>query len=333
MVKRTVGTLALLGLVYAVALPAANAAAMPTVLWQPDLSTGKLVGPMVGGKEAPIYTQGVNDATKGADDTSKDYPGIAPFVVVTEASSANEADNACSCDKAKGWLDGGNGNGTTTHDLASDPTEKTYASELLTGDPTWADVSIQCKMDILDQNTGACGLVLRSAPKTKPDDPDSFYVFEYRGAAGSDASADVLLDAEIRDGIQGCGMPVKDRDGSTDEIVCVRLMKVVKGKWTMLAEQDAASSKVYVPRITTMGVDHDVSTDPSSDGKDDAVLTGYYFRFTAKGNVLTGSVSKDGQNWAQVLQATDNDLTAGQVGFFGYDFHQLVKEILVQTSP
>ena len=145
-----------------------------------------LVGPMVDGKEAAIYTQGVNGQTPPADDTTQDYPGIKPFVVVTEANSANELDNGCSCDIAKGWLDGGDSDGTTTHDLDSDPTTRTYPDMLLTGDPMWADVSIQSKMDVLNQNTGAAALVLRAAPKTKPDDPDSFYALEYpfRGAAG-----------------------------------------------------------------------------------------------------------------------------------------------------
>ena len=50
---------------------------------------------------------------------------------------------------------------------------------------------------------------------------------------------------------------VANRDGS-DEIVCMRVMKIVKGKWTMLADQDASSSKVYIPRLNHLGVDHDV---------------------------------------------------------------------------
>ena len=75
------------------------------------------------------------------------------------------------------------------------------------------------------------------------------------------------------------------------------------------------------------------STDPNYDGTGSEPLTGYYFRFTAKGNVLTGYVSKDGQKWDQVLQATDGDLTAGQVGFFHYDYHPVFKEILAETAP
>src|SRR5262249_9752445 len=139
MVKRSVVALGLLGLVYALAAPAAHAAG--TTLWQPDLSTGKLVGPMVGGKEAAIFTPATNDATKGADDATKNNPGIKPFVVITDQTTADDIfDNSCSCTKSKGWLDNGDSDGTTTHDLSTDPTDKTYVSELLTGDPTWADV-------------------------------------------------------------------------------------------------------------------------------------------------------------------------------------------------
>src|SRR5262249_27526705 len=130
--------------------------------------------------------------------------------------------NSCSCNKAKGWLDNGDSDGTTTHDLSDDPTDKTYVSMLLTGDPKWADVAIQCKMDVYNQNTGSWGLVLRAAPKTKPDDPDSYYAFEYKSAGGGDEQ----LDSEVRDGIKPCTETVKNRDGDGDEVVCVRIMKV-----------------------------------------------------------------------------------------------------------
>jgi hypothetical protein len=329
MMKRSVVALGILGLVYAVAAPAAHAAA--TVLWQPDLSTGKLVGPMVGGKEAAIFTQGVNPQTQGADDTTKDYPGNKPFVVVTAANVANEVDNGCSCDKQVGWLDDGDmdgvGDGSTPDDLDPDPTMRVYPGELLTGDPTWADVSIQSKTDATSQNGGTGGFVLRAAPKTKQDDPDSFYVLLYTSADEGD------LAAMARDGIKPAKGQVKDRDGSTDNTIDMRILKVVKGKWTLLAEQGADTSKVYIPRINRLGVDHDTGTNSDNDGNGDDALTGYYFRFTAKGNMLTGDVSKDGQKWDTVLSATDNDLTAGQVGFFDYGFHILHKEILVQTVP
>src|SRR5712692_7596669 len=97
--KRTVVALGILGLVSAVVLPAVSAA----VLYQDDFSSGKVKG--VNG----VYIQGSNSATKG-DPTSTDV-GVAPFVVDTNKDDAQF-----------GWLDGGNGDGTTGSDLdASDP--------------------------------------------------------------------------------------------------------------------------------------------------------------------------------------------------------------------
>jgi hypothetical protein len=210
--------------------------------------------------------------------------------------------------------------------FAKDLKYAVYPGLLLTGDPTWTDVSIQSKMDVPNQNGGSGGFVLRAAPKTKPDDPDSYYVLLYTSSDEGD------LAAMSRDGIKPASGQVKDQDGTTDRTIDMRILKVVKGKWTLLAEQGADTSKVYIPRINTLGVDHDANTDPNGDSGDEP-LTGYYFRFTAKGNVLTGDVSKDAQKWDTVLTATDSDLKAGEVGFFDYGFHILHKDILVQTAP
>jgi hypothetical protein len=313
MMKRSVVALAILGLVYGVAAYAA----VPKVLWQPDLSKGTLDPPA----GSTIYTQGVNDATKGADDTTKNDPGIKPFVVITDENVDRMFDNTCGCDKAKGWLDAGQSDGTAGNDLSDDPDVKTYPNTLLTGDPTWADVAIQARLDSLNQNTGTAGLVLRAAPKTKPEDPDSHYEFRYT----SDNSA--VLAAEERDGIT----PPTD---TTEPVEAnLRIMKVVGGKWTMLAEINADAANFHVPLIMRQGIDHDVNLDPEDDGNGEDALVGYYFRFVAKGNVLTGYVSKDGKTWDQALQATDNDLKAGLVGFFAYDYRPLWKEILVEDAP
>jgi hypothetical protein len=310
----------MLGLVWAVALPSASAG----VLWKPDLSTGKLDPPA----GSTIYTQAVNDATKGADDTTKNNPGIKPFVVLTDKDVDNVFDNSCTCNKAAGWLDNGDSDGTTTHDLSEDATDKTYVSMLLTGDPKWADVSMQCKMVVYNQNTGTWGMVLRAAPKTKPDDPDSYYMLEYRSHGGTDEQ----LDSSIRDGIPTCDELVKNRDDS-DEGICMRILKVVKGKWTMLANQAAATSSVHIPRVNRLGADHDVSTDPSNDGNGTDALTGYYFRFVAKGDQLTGYVSKDGKTWDEAIKATDSELKAGLVGFMHCNYRPLTKEIEVDDAP
>ena len=62
-------------------------------------------------------------------------------------------------------------------------------------------------------------------------------------------------------------------------------------------------------------------------------LVGYYFKFVAKGDQLTGYVSKDGQKWDEAIKATDSELKAGQVGFSHYDYRPLTKEILVEDAP
>lgn len=321
MLKRsvvTLGLMGLLGLFYAAALHAAT----PTVLWQPDLSTGKLDPPA----GATIYTQGVNNATKGADETTQNDPGIKPFVVITADNWELMFDNTCGCDKAIGWLDAGQSDGTTGNDLSEDPEERTYPTTLLTGDPAWADVAIQAKLVSLNQQTGTAGLVLRAAPKTKPEDPDSYYEFRYS------TDNPQLLAAEERDGIERPSDTSTDPDGSQRGIT-LRIMKVVNGTWTMLAEQNADSSSVYIPRLNRAGIDHDVNKDPDDDGNGEDALAGAYLRFEAKGNVLTGYVSMDGTKFDQVLQVTDDSLKAGLVGLTGYDWRPLWKEIRVEDLP
>jgi len=304
--KRTVGALGLLGLVCAVALPAASAA----TLWQPDLSKAKLEG--VKG----LYIQGKDTLTKA--DTSIPVSDL-HFVIVT--------DNTL---RQFGWLDGGDsaaagedpGDDTITGDDGSAP------AMLLTGDPTWADVAIQARMVSLDQNSGAVSLVLRATPKTKTEDPDTRYELRYQ----SDGTSQ--LKSEIRDGIPANDTDTNvDQDGSTPRPISLRIMKVVNGKWKQLAQQDVATSKVYIPRINNLGVDHDTNKDPATADDGTEALTGGYFRFVAKGDQLTGFVSLDGKKWDEAIKATDSELKAGLVGFMHYDYHPMFKEILVEDAP
>jgi hypothetical protein len=303
--KRSVGALGILGLFYAVALPAASAG----VLWQPDLSKCKLEG--VNG----LYIQAINGQTKSDPDSEE--IGIAPFVINCDETS-----------KAFGWLDGGNGDSTADggSDLDEDADERTAIGLLLTGNPQWADVSIQAKMNVLDQNTGTMALVLRAAPKSKVSDPNTWYEFRYTSGNS------VVLASEARDGIKQPTDTSTNPDGSVAG-VSLRIMKVVNGKWTLLAEQNRAGSPVYIPALNRLGIDHDVNKDPDDDGNGDDALVGAYFRFVAKGELLTGYVSMDGQNFQQVLQATDGELKAGLVGFSQYDYRALYKEIRVEDAP
>jgi hypothetical protein len=304
--------LGMLGLVWAVALPAASAA----VLWQPDLSKGKLEG--VNG----LFIQGIG-GTALADPTAAGI-GVAPFVIDNNTSAD---------DKRKlGWLDGGDSVGIAEDpgdDTSTDPTVRTAPFMLLTGDPKWADVAIQSRMDSWDQNTGAAALILRAAPKTKDTDPDSRYELRYM----SDNTT--LLASEKRDGIPANDKDTsKDADGDTARPISLRIMKVVKGKWTMLAEVNAASSSVHIPLINRLGVDHDVNKAGDDDGNQpEDTLTGGYFRFVAKGDLLQGLVSLDGKKFDVVIEAHDSELKSGLVGFMHYDWRPLFKDILVEDAP
>lgn len=301
--KRVSVALGMLGLFWAVALPAASAG----VLWQPDLSKCKLEG--VGG----LYIQAINGQTL-ADPTSTEI-GIAPFVINCDPNS-----------KAYLWLDGGNGDGTTCCDLAEDESERTAIGLLLTGDPAWADVAIQARIVSLDQQTGMAALVLRARPKTKVTDPDSWYEFRY--TTGNSA----VLQAEDRDGISPPSDTSTNPSGE-EHGVNLRIMKVVNGKWTMLAEQNAASSPVYIPRVYRTGIDHDVNKDPDDDGNGPDALVGGYFRFVAKGDLLEGFVSMDGKTFQKVLSVRDSELKSGLVGFSQYDYRALYRDILVEDAP
>jgi hypothetical protein len=305
--KRMVGALGILGLVCAAALPAANAA----TLWQPDLTKDKLEG--VNG----IYTQGVS-GTDGDRSTATDV-GTAPFLIDTDSTSRKYQ-----------WLDGGASDNIGLGD-GYDDTDASNPSApfmLLTGDPKWADVAIQSRIDSWDQNTGAVSLVLRATPKTKVTDPDSRYELRYMTGNTN------VLASEARDGIAQPSDTTTDADGTTARGVTLRLMKIVKGKWTMLAEQNADKSSVYIPRVNDLGIDHDVNKAGDDDGNQDGdTLTGGYFRFVAKGDLLQGFVSLDGKKWDKAIEAHDSELTAGLVGFMHYDYRPLFKDILVEDAP
>jgi hypothetical protein len=106
-------------------------------------------------------------------------------------------------------------------------------------------------------------------------------------------------------------------------------MKVVNGKWKMLTETDNdRQSKVYVPAVNAAGPEHD------SNGDGTGKLTGMVLRFVAKGNLLQGFIlSKDGKTFDKILEATDDELKAGLVGYAEYDYHALFKDLLVEDAP
>jgi hypothetical protein len=317
--KRSVVALGILGLVYVLALPCASAAE----LWKPDLSKGVLEPPT----GSTLYTQLVSTATMGADDTTKNNPGIKPFVVLTDKDGETLHDNTCACNKAAGWLDSGQGDGVACCDIDEDPATRTAIGLLLTGNPAWADVAVQATMNSLNQQTGAMSLVLRAAPKTKVEDPNTFYELRY-----STDNAIAQLQSEIRDGIPAIADTSANPDG-TEHGVNLRIMKVVNGKWSLLAQQNAAGSPVYIPRVYRAGIDHDVNKDPADDGNGTDALVGGVFRFVAKGDLLQAFVGLPGQPLQKVMEVRDTELKAGLVGFATFEYRGLYKDILVEDAP
>jgi hypothetical protein len=266
--KRTVVVLGILGLVYAVALPGASA---QMTLLKEDFNSGTFKG--VNG----VYMQGRGDAIRS--DAS-----ILPFMVRDGVLTSSAPDSTTGSDGVS---------------PDNDPPGIRYL--LLTGDPAWADVSIQAKIKIDSQNTGGVALVLRAAPKTKPEDPDTWYEFRYT-TGNSPAPADEETTSSI---------PAPATNPN------LRIMKVVKGKWTILAENDAAQ-EATIPAINAAGDDNE---------------TGAIFRFTAKGDLLQGFVSKDGATFTKFLEAHDGELKAGLIGLSHYDYNPIFDDLLVETVP
>jgi hypothetical protein len=265
--KRSVVALGILGLVYAVVLPAASA----DVLLKDDFSSAPFKG------VAGVYMQGLGD-------TQRSDPTVPPFFVRDGVLTSSAADSTAGSD------------GVTTAD--TDPPGVRFL--LLTGDPSWADVSIQAKIRIDGQNTGGVALVLRAAPKTKPADPDSWYEFRY--TTGNSP-----------------GLPVEDAAGIAppETNPNLRIMKVVNNKWTMLAESTAAQ-EASIPAVNAAGDDNE---------------KGAIFRFTVKGDLLQGFVSRDGVKFDKFLEAHDTELKAGRVGVDHYDYNPVFDDLLVEDSP
>src|SRR5262249_55718672 len=197
--------------------------------------------------------------------------------------------------------------------LTSSPPDSTGGSDgvqaegsvlylLLTGDPKWADVAIQAHLTEEAQNTGVVELILRAAPKTKVADPDTWYAFRY--TTGSQA----VRYTEDADGIT-------PPDGNPN----VRIMKVVNGHWKMLAEADNdTQSKVHIPAINAAGDDN---------------ATGAIFRFVAKGNLLQAFIGLPGKPLEKILEAKDDELKAGVVGFDHYEYNPQFDDLLVEDAP
>jgi hypothetical protein len=262
--KRTSMVLGILGLVCAMAMPAASAA----VCLQTDFDGDKFEG--VGG----VYMQGVSNL-------QREDPGNPPFLVEGGFLRSSPEGNTVGSDGVTG---------------ENDPAGVRHL--LLTGDPAWTDVTITAKIFIDSQNTGGVALVARAAPKTKVEDPDTWYEFRYT-TGNSVAPADEQ---------ETSGIPQPDTNPN------LRIMKVVNGRWTILAESTAAQ-EASIPAINAAGDDNE---------------TGATFRFRVTGNLLEGFVSRDGTNFEKYLEARDDDLKAGRIGISHYDYSPLIDNLIVE---
>jgi hypothetical protein len=293
--KRTVVALGILGLVCAVALPAANAA----VLYKDDFSTDALL------KSKATYVQGFGSHARDEDPAG--MPRAPWFIYRGELTSTPD-------DGTTGGSDG-----TGANNDQSDPPTVDFL--LLTGDPSWADVSTEARIYSNGQNTGSFGVILRAAPKTKPSDPDTRYEFNYFTAMSTTGDVDATKEGITHDQDASGIAPPK-------AVPALRILKVVKNKWKILAETDFNKSKDHIPEVNEVGVDHD-----SSGGSDDDHPTGAIFRFVAKGNVLQAFCALPGKPFIKYLEVTDDELKAGLVGFTHCEYNPVFHDMLVQDAP
>jgi hypothetical protein len=290
--KRTSVVLGIMGLVWAMALPAASAA----VLLQENFDDGKFEG--VGG----IYKQGLGP-NLGPELAVPEPFLIRQFSVVDDFATLEELGTPIT----SGVLDWGHGDGIAAE---ADPT-LAHRILLLTGDPTWKDVAIQSRVFSLDQVTGIIGLVLRAAPKTKVEDPDTWYEFRYT----TDNSVTTLQE-------QDSGVNAPEGEAGEPYGTNLRILKVVNGKWTILKEMNAPDGSADIPAVYNNGANH-----PNSGGQ------GMIMRFVAKGSLLQGFVGLPGQELKLALEANDPELTQGRVGFHTYEYRPISDDLLIEDAP
>jgi len=279
--KRSVVIPGLLGLVCAVALPAANAA----VLLKDDFSTGAIL------KSKDTYQQGFGSHARDED------PTLVPWYIYDGALTSSPPGST------------GGSDGTGANNTQSDP--PTVDFMLLTGDPSWADVSTQAKVYSNGQNTGSWALILRATPKTKPTDPDTRYEFAYSTANSAEGAGNATKE---------CITPQMDASGidPPDDVPNLRILKVVGGKYKLLAETNFDTSKTYIPEVNAAG--------PENDG-------GANFRAVVKGNVLQFWIGLPGKTFNKYLEVTDDELKAGLVGLTHSEYNPDFDDLLVEDAP
>jgi hypothetical protein len=294
--KRSVVALGILGLVWTVSLPAANAA----TLLKDDFSTDAIL------KSKDTFQQGFGSHARDED------PTLLPWYVYNGGLESS----------AQGATGGSDGTGA--NNTQSDP--PTIDFMLLTGDPAWADVAIQSRVYSDGQNTGSWALILRAAPKTKPTDPDTWYEFAVL-TNGTTDSGDVSGDVSSP---TAEGITHDQSDSGIPNITVtptLRIYKVVNRKWKILAETDFHKSKDHIPEVNNVGYDHDTNHDGSG------TPTGATFRFVAKGSLLQGFASLDGKTFIKYLEVSDDEIKAGKVGMTHCEYNPVFHDLLVEDAP
>jgi len=283
--KRMVGALGILGLVCALAAPAVHAAG--TALYQDDFSTDKLL------KDKGTYVQGLTAAMRN-DAT------LTPVYIRDGYLTFNPPD---------GGTTGADGTGAN-QDLSSFDTPP-IDDMILFGDPKWADVAIQALIRSDGQNTGRFGLILRAAPKTKPEDPDTRYQMDYLTANSTEGAGNATKET------LSVQMDASGIDPA-DSVPAIRIYKAVNGKFTLLGEVNFDTAKTPIPEVNTVGPDND---------------PGAIFRFVAKGNVLQAWAQLPGKAAVKYLEVTDDELKAGLVGLTASEYNPNFDDLLVEDAP
>jgi hypothetical protein len=216
--KRSVVALGILGLIYALARPAAA----QTVLQKFDMSDDSIL------KDSQTYVQGFGSNISN-DSTLK------PWYVLN------------------GWLTNDDPSGATTGADGSgqiDAIDGAIKFELLTGDKTWTDYSFQVRMHSGAQNTGGAGIIVRAQPKTKPSDPDTYYELHYITANSTEGTGnttdETILPDEAKSGI-----------APSDDVPALRLEKVVNNKYSILAETSFSKTTNHIPEVNAAGPDNE----------------------------------------------------------------------------
>jgi hypothetical protein len=289
--KRSVFALGILGLLCAVTISGASA---QTTLFEEHFDTDAFL------KASTTYIQGVGSSIR--DDAT-----LVPFYVRGGKLTSNPTDG-----------DGLASDGTGANNIDADPPPVPF--QILFGDKSWADVAIQARVYSDGGNTGSFALILRAAPKTKPEDPDTWYQFQYStvsGGPGDVSPTDECLQIDEKNsGIEAPGASPN-----------LRILKAVNNKYTLLAETDFNKSTAHIPEINTLGYDHDTNHDGTG------TPTGAVFRFVAKGNVLQAFCSLDGVTFTKYLEVTDDELKAGVVGLSHCEYPPVFDDLLVTTAP